>query len=314
MTAAPAEPVFLVGAERSGTTMLRLMLDHHPQISWINEFEYTVDRVSPDGAGPDLGEYREWLSTHRVYLASGFEIRGETYRDVVRDFLRQRLERSGKPIVGATVHRGFQQLAAIWSQARYIHLVRDPRDVARSVVAMGWAGNVWHGAREWAEVEQELGGLLPRLGTERVFELRYEDLLAAPEGMLRRLCDFVGVAYSPEALSYPDDTSYEAPDASLAWQWRRKLSERDVRLVEARVGPLLIERGYEPSGLPALEVTPAMRRRLGRQDRAYCVRFRLRRLGPRLFLADQLTRRLGMARLHKGVKLRINEVTRRHLR
>lgn len=37
------KPIFLVGAERSGTTVLRLMLDHHPQIAWCNEFEYVVD-------------------------------------------------------------------------------------------------------------------------------------------------------------------------------------------------------------------------------------------------------------------------------
>lgn len=307
-------PIFLVGAERSGTTMLRLMLDHHPELSWINEFEYTVDLVSPAGAPPGLGAYREWLSTHRIYLASGFEVQGETYSDVVRGFLRQRVRRSGKPIVGATVHRNFRQLMTLWPQARYIHLVRDPRDVARSVIGMGWAGNVWHGSREWVEVETELGELLPRLGQGRSVELRYEDLLADPAGMLRRICGFIGVAYSPQMLEYPADTTYEAPDPSLAWQWRRKLSEVEVRLVEARAGALLAERGYEPSRLPHLEVTKSAQRRLRLQNWAYRVRFRLHRLGPMLFLADQVTRRLGLKGLHKRVKLRMNEVTRRHLR
>ena len=43
------EPFFLVGSERSGTTLLRLMLDHHTQLSWCNEFEYAVDLVSDKG-------------------------------------------------------------------------------------------------------------------------------------------------------------------------------------------------------------------------------------------------------------------------
>lgn len=47
-----SKPVFLVGAERSGTTVLRLMLDHHPQIAFNNEFEYAVDLVSDEGKWP----------------------------------------------------------------------------------------------------------------------------------------------------------------------------------------------------------------------------------------------------------------------
>jgi|GEM_PF-5624238 len=49
-----SEPIFLVGSERSGTTVLRLMLAHHPQIAWCQEFEYAVDRVSDDGNFPNL--------------------------------------------------------------------------------------------------------------------------------------------------------------------------------------------------------------------------------------------------------------------
>lgn len=50
------KPVFLVGAERSGKTLLRLMLEHHPDISWLNEFEYSVDLVSDQGEYPSLSE------------------------------------------------------------------------------------------------------------------------------------------------------------------------------------------------------------------------------------------------------------------
>ena len=55
------EPVFLVGAERSGTTMLRLMLDHHPQVTFGAESQFLVNMVTDDGRFPDLTEYREWL-------------------------------------------------------------------------------------------------------------------------------------------------------------------------------------------------------------------------------------------------------------
>jgi len=68
------KPIFLVGAERSGTTVLRLMLDHHPQIAWCYEFEYVVDQISNNGDFPQLEAYYEWLETHRIFQGTGFEV------------------------------------------------------------------------------------------------------------------------------------------------------------------------------------------------------------------------------------------------
>ncbi len=106
--------MFLVGAERSGTTVLRLMLDHHPELSWVQEFEYSVDMMSPEGAPPDLTEYHQWLGIHRIFRASGFSIDPSlSYIDLVRSFLEQRLRASGKRKVGATVHRHFDRLLKV---------------------------------------------------------------------------------------------------------------------------------------------------------------------------------------------------------
>ena len=55
-------PVFLIGAERSGTTLLRLMLDHHPDIAFNLESEFLVSRISDSGAFPDMAAYRRSLA------------------------------------------------------------------------------------------------------------------------------------------------------------------------------------------------------------------------------------------------------------
>ena len=55
-------PTFLVGAERSGTTLLRLMLDHHPQVAFLHEFEFAVDCVGDDGTCPALPDYYRYLA------------------------------------------------------------------------------------------------------------------------------------------------------------------------------------------------------------------------------------------------------------
>jgi len=64
----------------------------------------------------------------------------------VNSFLVQKRELESKQFVGATVHRKFDKLLMIWPDAKFIHVVRDPRDVARSVVKMGRVGHVYYGA------------------------------------------------------------------------------------------------------------------------------------------------------------------------
>lgn len=61
------QPIFFVGAERSGTTLFSLMLEHHPQVTWCNEFEYAVDLVSDASEFPCLDNYYDWLSLHRIF-------------------------------------------------------------------------------------------------------------------------------------------------------------------------------------------------------------------------------------------------------
>lgn len=145
MTSAQAlitQPIFLVGAERSGTTVLRLMLDHHPQLAWHSEFEYAVDRISETGEWPHIDEYHQWLAKQRIFLDLDFKLDHTlTYPQLINSFLVQKRDRDHKPIVGATVHRHFDKVLSIWPDARFIHIVRDGRDVARSCIGMGWAGN-----------------------------------------------------------------------------------------------------------------------------------------------------------------------------
>src|SRR5204862_2640665 len=94
-------PVFLVGSERSGTTLLRLMLDHHPEIAFEKEIDFVVTQVSDTGALPPLDSYLDWIATVRgaEYVLD----RSLDYRGPVNDFLHQKQAASGgKPRVGAT--------------------------------------------------------------------------------------------------------------------------------------------------------------------------------------------------------------------
>jgi LPS sulfotransferase NodH len=302
-----SRPIFLVGAERSGTTLLRLMLACHPQIAWCNEFEYTVDRLDDLPNWPDLAKYYEWLETHRIFQGCRLAIdRHLSYPELVDSFLKQQRERQGKSIVGATVHRHFDRLLQVWPDARFIHITRDGRDVAKSCIGMGWAGNVWMGVERWIEVEHLWAKLKESLPQDRQVEVTYETLIAEPALTLSSLCDFIGVPYSPTMLDYPQTTSYSSPDPRSIQQWQTKLSEREIQLVESRIATMLTERGYELSGLPLLTVTPAMEQKLRLQDWWARVQFRIKRMGFYLFAVDYLSRHLSLKQWQKQIRLKLN--------
>ncbi len=312
----PAEsPIFLVGSERSGTTLLRLMLDHHPQISFLSEFEFSVLHIGNDGRWPPIETYHEFLRHDRVFGLTDLQIDTQLpLPQLLSSFLDQKRCRDGKLCVGATVHHYFERLRYVWPDARYIYLLRDGRDVSRSIIQMGWAGNMWTAADRWIMAEQSWQQLGADVDASQRIETRYEALMAEPEAQLTRLCDFIGVTFDRAMFDYAADSSYGLPDERFCEQWRRKLPDRQIRLAEARIGPMLAQRGYPLSGLGPLTVSAAMERKLRKQDRWYRARNRMRRFGLTLFAAEWFARRMGLHRLRAHCQARMDRITNARLR
>ncbi len=302
-------PTFLVGSERSGSTLLRLMLDHHPLIAFEHEFDAATLRVGDDGTLTEVDDdYVAWLGTVRgVWYSID---RSLDHRELMHDFLEQKRSASGgKPHGGATVHHHFDRLPFLWPDARYVHLLRDPRDVAPSVVQKGWAGNVYHASEWWTEAERCFDTLRQRVPPERLLEVRYEDLVTYPESELARICDFIGVEFDARMLRYHESVQqYPPPDARLAYQWRTKLGPEQVVLVEERVGRQLLEKGYEPSGYPIPNIGPARRELLMLDSRAKRFRFRLDQFGAGVIALDLIGRRLRLRPLARYALERIKAV------
>lgn len=287
------QPTFMVGAERSGTTLLRLMLDHHPEIAFHFEFEFAISQMSDEGRFPEMASYREWLSRNWIFGDSGHLVdTGLDYPHLVDSFLRQKRDKDGKKWVGATVHHLFDRLLYLWPRACFIHIVRDPRDVASSNIGMGWAGNPWTGLDRWIEAEKIWARMKPHLPCERYIELKHENLIRNPERWLGRICQLMGTAYHPAMLTYPEDTTYEAPDPSVVSRWKRKLTEEEIRLIEARAGEMMLERGYQLSGLPRMEVSSRQIQAFLSHDRKARRRFHIKRYGLPLLVMAKLTRYL----------------------
>lgn len=308
-------PVFMVGSVRSGTSLLRIMMGSHPKIAANPEFGMAVDRMDEQGDFPPLDAYHRWLAHDRIAGLYQFHVDPTLdYPHLVDSFLQQRRQREGKPVVTATVHHHYDRLPRIWPDAKFIYIYRDGRDVARSIIEMGWAGNYWTGVQRWIDAETIWARFAPTLPEDRKLEVCYEHLIERPDEQLARICGFYGVEFDKRIYDYAKTSTYGLPDPKYSYQWKRRLTEEQIRLAEARIGPMLARRGYELSGLPALEVTPTMQRRLRRQDWWYRARFRMRRYGLPLFMADYVVRRTGPRRLQERLLAKLNAIDNSHLK
>ena len=306
-------PFFIVASERSGTTLLYLMLDHHPELSLAQEMEYLSECIPDQGPMPTSDQMQAVLEADHIFRGAQFSIaKGLSAEELGRSFLNQVLTRSNKRIVGATVHKAFHRFDRLWPNARYIHMVRDGRDVSRSCIQMGWDGNVFTGCDRWIEAEKLWEDFQKIIPDERRCEISYESLIEQPEKELARLCNFIGVDYDKKMLNYPEDSTYSTPDPKLTQQWKRKLSDVELGLVEGRIGDMLIERNYVLSGKPIRKVGKLGQVFFRINSKIARVMFRFKRYGSYLILVSFFTRRLGLESVNEKIQLRIDDITDQH--
>lgn len=306
MTSSPgaSQPIYvLYSALRSGSTLMRLILDAHPAICCPDECDFILDHLHSSENGLRLD--REGLEVDRIFRASGLAMpKTEDGRAAFFDLLGQM--QTGNTTLIPVLHRRLGLLLDLVPDVRIVHLMRDPRDVARSSLSLGWAGNTWYGVNHWIGTETEWETATPRLSPGQVLDLRYEDLLAAPEQGLVELCRFLERPYDPAMLDYHKTTTYAPLDPSLCYQWKRKQSVREIELVEYKVGPLLAARGYEPSGHPPKPPGAAERLRLWAANKIAVWRAIFDRYGYLDPVLARLAVNLGMRRLARGPQLRMN--------
>lgn len=307
-------PVFVVGSLRSGTTLLRLLLDHHPEINIFGEFEAAVSQVKGPG-WPNLDEYYEFLEVDRQTLAYNLKIPdSSSYVDLVTSLFNQIAKRSKKKIVGASIHSNIDRIPGIWPDAKFIHLLRDPRDVAKSCIGMGWVGNVYDGASYWLDAESNVAKLRNKIKNENIITVTYEDLITNPVQVLTSICNFLSISYEESMLSLEKDTTYKRPNIKYVSQWRGNLSREEVAWVEARCSKLMASRGYAPEVDPN-EYPTQMRviliRTRGRIKRAI---INMNRWGYTNWTLYVVSQRFGPKLLKKRMRLRINKIAETYLK
>jgi hypothetical protein len=264
--------VFVVGCERSGTTLLRAMLDSHPRLAVPPESHFLIPLLAVPF---DRESFLETLAEHRRFARWSLPIEDvaaaldaaevDTMRDAVRALYRTYASRHGKDRWGDKTPgyvRHLTGLAALLPESRFVHIIRDGRDVALSWMDTDFGpSTVTEAAQRWRKdvrAGRQAGRELP----DRYLEVRYEDLVDHPEAVLTTICEFTDLAFDPAMLDYPEraDAVIEAtlaprhhgrlrqrPTAGLR-KWREEMPPDAVRAFEQTAGGLLARLGYPLAG------------------------------------------------------------------
>lgn len=302
------------GALRSGSTLLRLMINAHPSLSCNGEHDYLFDHVHFDTSSNTWTFDRKRLLLDRIFINNALVCPDTNDAAlVIRDLIDQLCSRNSGRLV-LMIHRNLDKAISLLNDPLIVHLIRDPRDVAASSIGMGWSGNVYYGVDHWINTEKEWSRCAPALDGACFTTLRFEELIADPTAKLTDLCQFLCVAYSPEMLEYHRSTTYEPVDPRLASQWQTKRSKKEIGLIELRTGALLKASGYEPSDLGPIKLGLFEKGSLWLNNKTYNWRVRIERYGLLDPLWVAIARRLGVETWAKPATLRIHERTKRYLK
>ena len=215
-------PVLVLGVRRSGTTLLRVMLDRHSELAVPDESYFVpqladrhLRRVDPDAFVDDLRRIdtlAEWnvpLDKVRARLRMGMPI-GAAIATVYAVYAEER----GKARWGDKTPMYMQNLRLLerlFPDALFVHLIRDGRDAAHlvSLDAEGLDDGDLDAARERRRVRLSVASrgkaarrLGWRVGGSRYLEVRYEELVQDVETVLRRISTFALLPYEPAMVDY----------------------------------------------------------------------------------------------------------------
>ena len=272
------EPVIIVGVPRSGTTLLRVLLDSHSQIAALPESPWLLGVYGTDVS---LRSLMQTLIDHPFGVVKNVTGMAEAdVHEAGRAFLARLFEpllkRLGKNTFVLKTPDDIQYLEFLvrfLPRARYIHITRDGRDAALSQVVkkeeffsdLREFGELTfsNALRRWVEWERHIRKVL-RDSDVATIDLRYEDLVSEPEQQLSRVLTFLGLPFEAGALDYTskvhDYPRWEAGSTDVARRqgistdsiggWKRAVPTRDMVYALQKYDRDVVALGYPPSNLP----------------------------------------------------------------
>lgn len=292
---ATPNPFFIVGVHRSGTTLLRYILSSHPDVYVPEESDF-IPRFFLHGPKRPLSAQKVTEHLHTIFNEYRFvrDWKGEppdpqaVWAEIASDptpsaFLNALYTRYAQqnqayrwgdktPIYASYI----SLLHQIFPKARFIHIIRDGRDAALSMLEKYAADefhvDVYFAAWNWVRRIHTAQKAAQYLPTHQYVEIRYENLVADPEPIVQQVCAFLELDYHPEMLMQHQLAQQQIPADSHFFanvrkpitpkkvgRWQYDLTKRDQRLVQAVQRSLLTELDYKLHDLGALSFAEHVR-------------------------------------------------------
>jgi hypothetical protein len=311
------QPIFIIGCDRSGNTLLRVMLNqssvlHIPKESgfitklWKQQ-ELYGDFTQPYQRWFFIRDLQTYKATSQTFSFPIFELTLEEAEEALAKIAPTNYPGATTALFKAAAHKKGKQrwgdktpayvlqlncLAEAFPHAKFVHIIRDGRDVSASIIKAGWLNSFIKTAEYWHKRVKTAMEAGVTLGNSRYYELRYEQLVLYPEQTLKDLCTWLDLEYTPMMLEHQRNASnyvsnwqghnmVKKPiDSSRVYAWKTQLSQRQLADFESVAGELLKELGYEFVGVKVpfwlkgirfiaqnlksqLSNTPAILRKLG---------------------------------------------------
>jgi len=249
-----APPIFIVGSPRSGTSLLRLILDSHPAIACGPETHVLAD------LDESLGRHWDRLARYGAEREHWHDAYREAFARLKADYAARRGKARWADKTPAYAQH-LQFVTALFPDAQVIHVIRDARHVTASALARwGWR-RAWAMPQMWRESVEKAREFGRDADPGRYREVRFEQLVGATEDTLRRVFEWLGEDWDPCVLDYDrfdhDGTgrnrivstaarerSGTAIDPSRARSESRSLDLLLRARIERVAGPLNRELGY----------------------------------------------------------------------
>jgi hypothetical protein len=275
---------FIIGRPRSGTTLLRFFIDAHPNVIIPTETTFIFQLYKKyknirNWNTSIISNFTKDLAKTRFYKLAKFD--ADEIRSVLMEYKGKLDFQTACKITISTYESifpkneilvlgdknpdyslVFDSIFGIFQDAKYIHLIRDPRDTYISAVNANFGyPSMAVSAKRWKTSFRYIENL-KNTYPDKFLTVKFEDLLNDTEGILKNICNFVSIPYRSEMINYlehKDDftklypskslesthKSISAPiDKSKAGQWSTKLSEREIMIADWIAGPCYKKAGY----------------------------------------------------------------------
>jgi sulfotransferase family protein len=273
-------PIFIVGAPRSGTTLLQRMLRSHPRISSPTGESHFIIPLYRNAS--TFGDLRKKQNLRKV-LQEMYRI-SQNFLDTDLHGMRFDIEKLAEEfharhydsipaIISGLFERNARgegksrwldktpyyilhlpKIRAMFPDSQIIHIIRDGRDCALSMIIRKYdlhVYNVYHAAKLWQQYVETGQAIGQELGSDVYYEIRYEDILADPVGVMQKICVFLEEEYNNSLVNF--EKSSEPGKTPLlkkpiqqdnAEKWRRLMTPWQIRIFESAAGDILVRNGY----------------------------------------------------------------------